>query len=30
MVSDRYADWRQTQDAMRWDSTPFGDELSQK
>src|ERR1700745_2905391 len=30
MVSERYADWRQTQDAVHWDSTPFGEELSQK
>jgi hypothetical protein len=30
MVSERYADWRQTQDVIHWDSTPFGEELSQK
>ena len=30
MVSERYASWRQTQDVTNWDSTPFGEELSQK
>ena len=30
MVSERYTSWRQTQDVTNWDSTPFGEELSQK